>query len=381
MLRPLPPFPNASIRLGSQGPPASSALAQTLRQQGLDIISLAVGEPDFDTPAPVVAATRRALADQKTRYGAVAGIDPLRNRLAGAFQGYGPANVIITNGAKQGLYSLFQVLLNPGDEVILSKPCWVSFTEQIKLAGGAPVLVETRDHQLDPAAVRQAVTGRTKAILINSPNNPTGAVYSREELEAVVRIAETSGCWLIADEAYHTFAYPPATHVRAFDLSARPERIITVRSFSKHYMMTGFRLGYVAGPEGVIKAMSDLQSHLCGNVCSFAQYGALAALEMDQSFVEHYRTALQRRRDIAFECTDRLFDCVQPAGAFYLFPNIENVLDAAESSEAFALRLLRKSGVAVVPGEAFDKPGHIRISFGIAEAQLRTAFERIERLL
>jgi aspartate aminotransferase len=381
MLSPLPPVSKRLHSVGESGTTRIFTLAQTLRRQGRDIISLAVGEPDFDTPAPVVAATRRALAGQKTRYGAVAGIEPLRNRLAGAFQGYGPANVIITNGAKQGLYSLFQVLLNPGDEVILSKPCWVSFTEQIKLAGGVPALVKTRDHQLDPVAVRQAVTDRTKAILINSPNNPTGAVYSREEIEAVLRIAETCGCWLIADEAYHTFAYPPATHVRAFDLSASPERIITVRSFSKHYMMTGFRLGYVAGPEGVIKAMADLQSHLCGNVCSFAQYGALAALEMDQSFVEHYRSALHRRRDIAFECSERLFDCVQPAGAFYLFPNIENVLGAAESSEAFALRLLRESGVAVVPGEAFGKPGHIRISFGIAEAQLRAAFERIERLL
>ena len=171
--------------MGESGTTRIFTLAQTLRRQGLDIISLAVGEPDFDTPPPVVAATRRALADRKTRYEAVAGIEPFRHRLAGAFHGYGPASVIITNGAKQGLYSLFQVLLNPGDEVILSRPCWVSFTEQIKLAGGTPVLVDTRDHQLDAAAVGQAVTGRTRAVLINSPNNPTGAVYSREDLQAV----------------------------------------------------------------------------------------------------------------------------------------------------------------------------------------------------
>ena len=381
MLNSPPGFAERMQTVGESGTTRIFTLAQELRRQGRDIISLAVGEPDFDTPPPVVEATRKALADRETRYGAVSGIEPLRSRLSDEFKGYGPENIIITNGAKQGLYSLFQILLSPGDEVIVSKPCWVSFTEQIKLAGGVPVLVGTREHQLDPGGIERAVTGRTKAILINSPNNPTGAVYTQTEVTAVARIAATRGCYLIADEAYHAFTYDACPHLRAFDLAADPERIITVRSFSKHYNMTGFRLGYVAASEKVIRAMADLQSHLCGNVCSFAQHGALAALEMDQAVVERCRRDLQNRRNRAYKKTIQWFDCIKPDGAFYLFPNIAKYLRSNESSQDFALRLLRDGGVAVVPGEAFGEAGHIRISFGAAESVLNAAFERIKGIL
>jgi aspartate aminotransferase len=305
----------------------------------------------------------------------------LRSRLADQFDGYGPQNIIVTNGAKQGLYSLFQVLLNPGDEVLLSSPCWVSFTEQIRLAGGKPVLVETRNHQLDPEGIERAMTPRTKAILINSPNNPTGAVYAEARLDAVARIAEAAGCWLISDEAYHVYTYDDRHHIRLFDRAEDKDRVITVRSFSKHYNMTGFRLGYVAAAEAVIRAMADLQSHLCGNVCSFAQHGALAALDMDQGVVEQCRRDLQRRRDRAFERISRWFDCIKPDGAFYLFPDITAALGPQESSEAFALRLLEECGVAVVPGEAFGRANHIRISFGVSETDLDTALERMKDIL
>ncbi len=381
MLTSRPAFARRMQTVGESGTTRIFTLARQLSRQGRHIISLAVGEPDFDTPAAVVNATRQALANRETRYGAVSGIEPLRSRLAAEFKGYGPENIIVTNGAKQGLYSLFQILLSPGDEVILSRPCWVSFTEQIKLAGGIPVLVDTLAHQLHPAAIEQAVTPRTRAILINSPNNPTGAVYSTAELDAVVYIAQTCGCYLIADEAYHVFTYDNCEHVRAFDRASDPGGIITVRSFSKHYNMTGFRLGYVAAAENVIRAMADLQSHLCGNVCSFAQHGALAALEMDQAVVERCRRDLQHRRDLAYARATRLFDCIKPGGAFYLFPDIAGHLGSGERSEDFALRLLQDGGVAVVPGEAFGQPGHIRISFGASETDLNTAFERIKDIL
>ena len=213
MLTSRPAFARRMQTVGESGTTRIFTLARQMSRQGRHIISLAVGEPDFDTPAAVVNATRQALANRETRYGAVSGIEPLRSRLAAEFKGYGPENIIVTNGAKQGLYSLFQILLSPGDEVILSRPCWVSFTEQIKLAGGIPVLVDTKDHQLDPQGIEQAVTAQTKAILINSPNNPTGAVYTGAQIAAVAGIAEANGCYLIADEAYHAFTYDDSANI------------------------------------------------------------------------------------------------------------------------------------------------------------------------
>ena len=357
-------------------------MAHQLRAKGEDIVSLAVGEPDFDTPHEVIRATRAALEAQATRYGPVAGMDALRRHLAHNFQGYGPDNIIITNGAKQALFTLFQVLCQPEDEIILPSPCWVSFTEQIKLAGGHPVLVDTVDHQIDPGIIENAVTDRTKAILINSPNNPTGAVYPRQALAQVAAIAEKHHLYLISDEAYHAYTFDGRSHVGMFDTGAgNRELVITVRSFSKHYNMTGFRMGYVAAHPRVIDAMARLQSHISGNVCTFAQYGALAALQMDQAVVDQRCKILEQRRDLAMDFTQELFDCVTPQGAFYLFPDVTRHLKANETSEDLAMRLLDEAGVAVVPGEAFGGPGHIRLSFGAKETDLQSAFERIRKAL
>lgn len=356
-------------------------LARQLQQQGKDIISLAVGEPDFDTPGAVIQATRQALADQATRYGAVPGLEALRQRLALQFEPFNADNILVTNGAKQALFSIFQVLCNPGDEIILPRPCWVSFTEQIKLAGGVPVLVDTHNQQLDPKAVQSAITQRTRAILINSPNNPTGAVYTPDAMAAVARLAAQNEIFLIADEAYHLFAYDGIDYQPAFSVADDTQRIITVRSFSKHYSMTGFRVGYVAASTSIIRALTTLQGHLCGNVCTFAQHGALAALKMDQGVVQKRLNILQKRRDLAFAYARELFACAQPQGAFYLFPKVTAHLKKNETSETLAMRLLNEAGVAVVPGEAFNGPGHIRISFGADEAVIKEGFERIKHLL
>jgi aspartate aminotransferase len=357
------------------------SLARELRRQGRQIFSLAVGEPAFDTPQAVIDATRRALTEQQTRYSAVAGLETLRERLAESFEGYGAENILVANGAKQALFSIFQVLCDPADEVIVPQPCWVSFCEQIKLAGGRPVPVATIDHQLDPAAIEKAVNRRTKAILVNTPNNPTGAVYPRERLAEVAEIAASHGLYLISDEAYHLFTYDGLPHVPMREVAADRDRVITVRSFSKHYNMTGFRLGYVAAHEAVIAALTRLQSHLSGNVCTFAQYGGLGALQMDQGIVEERRRELERRRDLAYELTRELFECVKPQGAFYLFADARAHLGAGESSEDLAMRLLDRAGVAVVPGEAFGGPGHIRIAFGAAETEMRAAFDKIKEVL
>jgi len=358
------------------------ALAQALRRQGREIISLAVGEPDFPTPEPIIEATRQALADQHTRYGPVAGEAVLRSRLAESFDGLEAGNIIVTNGAKQALFSLFQVVCGDGDEIIVPRPCWVSFTEQVKLAGGRPVLADTAaDFQLDPDAVGRAVTPRTRAIVINTPNNPTGAVYSAETLAAVGRIVARNGLFLIADEAYHAFTFDGRPHVRALDMCPDRQRVITVRSFSKHYNMTGFRIGYVAAAEPVIQALARLQSHGTGNVCTFAQYGALAALNMDQAVVARRRAVLQQRRDMAVALAAPLFRCIAGQGAFYLFADVSRCLKKGEASEELAMRLLEDAGVAVVPGEAFHWPGHIRISYATDEDSLKRAFARIKEVL
>ena len=356
-------------------------LAQQLRQQGKDIISLAVGEPDFDTPSEIIQATSQALAAQATRYSPVAGIDELRSELAKGFEGFGAEQIVVSNGAKQALHTIFQVLCNPEDEVIVPTPCWVSFPEQIKMAGGRPVLVETVDHQIAPQAIEDAITRRTKAILINTPNNPTGAVYPEKMLRQVAAIAEKHGIFIISDEAYHAYTFGDNPHVSMWDAAGRSDRVITVRSFSKHYNMTGFRLGYAATHPSIIQSMIKIQSHISGNVCTFAQHGALAALQMDQSVVERRRKELERRKDYAFEAVKSLFDCIEPQGAFYLFPNVARYLKQNETSEDLAMRLLEKAGVAVVPGEAFGGPGHIRISYGAKEDDLQRAFERIKRAL
>jgi aspartate aminotransferase len=357
-------------------------LAQELRRKGRQIISLAVGEPDFDTPGPIIAATRKALAEQHTRYGPVPGEPALREGLAQGFDGYTADNILVTNGAKQALYSLFQTLCDPGDEVILPRPCWVSFTEQIALAGGRPVLVETgADFQLDPECIRRAITPRTRAVLINSPHNPTGAVYTAEAIAATARLAAERGLYLISDEAYHAYAFDGRPHVAAVAVSPDPARVVTVRSFSKHYNMTGFRLGYVAADKRIIQALARLQSHTTGNVCSFAQHGALAALAMDQTVVAERCAELQRRRDLALGRTRELFPCAPGQGAFYLFPDVRGRLRNGETSADLAARLLDQAGVAVVPGEAFHGPGHIRISFGVGPQILTRAFDLIREVL
>jgi len=357
-------------------------LLDALTRQGRSVISLAIGEPTDDTPAPVIDATKRALDRQKTRYGDMAGMMALRAALAGRFEGCGPENIVVFNGSKQALYAIFQCLCDPGDQVIIPVPCWVSFAEQVKLAGSEPVFVHTKaDHQLDLEGIAAAVSEKTKAILINSPNNPTGAVYSRPALERIARLAVEHDLVVIADEAYDFFVYDNLPHFSLYELEAVRERLILTRSFSKHYAMTGFRVGYAVAPTVVAAAMVRLQSHLTGNVCTFAQHGAVAALAMDDGLLVRRRADLQRKRDLAFEQVSAMFPCIRPQGAFYLFPDISGHLHRGETSGDFAARILEKTGVAIVPGEDFGNDGHVRICFAAPDDHLLDAFRRIREVL
>jgi len=356
-------------------------LLEQMRQAGRSVISLAIGEPAADTPPAVIDATVKALQQQKTRYSEMPGIRALRDALAGRFENCRPENIVVFNGSKQALYAAFQTLCNPGDQVIIPLPCWVSFPEQVRLAGGEPVFVPTVDHQLDVAAIRSAVNERTRAILINSPNNPTGAVYPRRDLERIARLAAENDLYIVADEAYSFFVYDNLPYASVYDLEAVRDRLIVTRSFSKHYAMTGFRVGYAVAPKQTAAAMVRLHSHLTGNVCTFAQYGALAALGMDEQLLARGRADLQKKRDLAFDRMQELSPCIRPQGAFYLFPDISNHLRKNENSGDFAARILETAGVAVVPGEDFGLDGHVRICFAAPEEQLTEAFKRIREVL
>lgn len=356
-------------------------LVNRMKQEGRQVINLAIGEPEYDIPEPVADAVKQALEKEQIRYGPVSGMDRLKNELAKQFKGYTADNIIVSNGSKQILYSLFQVILNPGDEVIIPRPCWVSFPEQVKLAGGVPVLVDTRQHQLDLDKIEKALSKKTKAILINSPNNPTGAMYPARDLAEIAKIARAADLWLVSDEAYDFFVYDDRPIAGLFSCEEIRDRLVVTRSFSKHFSMTGFRVGYGAGPDSLVRAMTTLQSHLSGNVCTLAQFGALAALKMDPAIADEWWTDLKKKRDMAFDRLSPLFDCIKPKGAFYLFPDIRHHLKNRETDADFAHRLLLNAGVAVVPGIDFEGPGHVRISFAIPFDNLVLAIDKIKNEL
>lgn len=358
-----------------------TSLIHQLRKEGRQIINFAVGEPFFETPAAVVEATRKALEEGRTRYGDVKGLSALCRAVAAQYPGCSDSRVVICNGSKQALYNTFQVMLNPGEEVIVPRPYWVSFVEQIKLAGGRPVPVDTRNFQLDLDRIEAAVNERTRAILVNSPNNPTGAVYPADALQEVARIAAANDLFIVSDEAYDHFVYDGGRHAGFYGIEEAHDRLVLSGSFSKRFSMTGFRVGYVLGPEAFIRAITKLQGHATGNVCTFAQYGALAAMNISEDFLESRRREMESKRDMAFALAEEKFDCIKPQGAFYLFPDVSSHLKALENTQQFAARLLRDAGVAVVPGTAFGLEGHVRISYAVPEESLLEGFKRIVEAL
>ncbi len=357
-----------------------SGVIDGLRQRGHDIINLGIGEP-YEAPfRDILSKTADALKGGETRYGPVSGIPKLRHAVAQKYEGYDANNIIITNGSKQALYTTLQVLCDPDDQVIIPRPCWVSFCEQIKLAGAIPVMVDTKSHQLDCQTIKEAINAHTKAIIINSPNNPTGAVYPKEDLEKIADLAQTHDLYLISDEAYEAFVYDGRTHNSLFAFPHIRNRLIIAGSFSKTHCMTGFRIGYAAAPKEIITAMARLQSHLTGNVCTFVQHGALTATNRDSSYFRQWQNKLRKKRDITLEILKDL-PCPTPHGAFYVFPDVTRILKKGESSEALAEEILKRVNVAVAPGEAFGGDGHIRICYAIEEKRLIEGLERLSHVI
>ncbi len=357
-----------------------TGVIENLRRQGRHIINLGIGEPDESPPQAVVSRTVHALKGGQTRYGPVSGARALREAIAHKFNGYTAQNILVTNGSKQALYTALQVVCNPGDQVIIPRPCWVSFCEQIKLAGAVPVLVDTKAHQLNFEAIESAVNTRTKMIIINSPNNPTGAVYPGDVLGKIADLAIKNDLYLISDEAYEAFVYDGWTYNSLFDFPHVRDRLVVAGSFSKIHRMTGFRIGYAAAPEEIITAMARLQSHLTGNVCTFVQQGALAAAGIDPSEFDRWRNELQKKRDMTLEILGDL-PCHIPRGAFYVFPDVTGFLKDGESAEALATDILQRAGVAVAPGEAFGGEGHIRICYALAENELVRGLEKVVHVI
>ena len=374
---------------------AMAAKAKELKATGKTVYDLSVGEPDFATPQHICDAAVEAMKAGHTHYTIASGTPQLKEAVAQQYHAshglqYTPGQVVISNGAKHALHNAFTVLLDPGDEVIIPAPYWVSYAELVKLTGAVPVIVQTdqaNDFKLTPEMLREAITAKTTLLLLCSPSNPTGSMYSPEELGALADIAIEKNLVVVADEIYDRLVY--GSHRFASFATVRPglqERTILVNGVSKTYAMTGWRIGWTLSPANVAKAIGDLQSQQTSNPCSISQYAAIAALSGPQDCVDHMVAEFARRREFVVERIARIpgLSCAEIAGAFYAFINISQHLGRdyggvrVEDSNQWCLELLAQQNVATVMGSAFGSEGYARVSFATSMENLEAGFERIE---
>ena len=379
-------------RIGESATLRVSRRAAELRAAGVEVVDFGAGEPDFASPGVAVEGARRALAEGFTKYTASSGTPELRKALAERFHACHGApwtgrDAVVTVGAKAALFELALALFEAGDEVVLPVPCWVSFPEQIQFAGAVPVVVPTAAEEgfrIRAEPLIGAFTERTRAVLVNSPSNPTGGVIGAEDLERLAEACAERGILLLSDETYERFVYE-GTHASAARLAARfPETVVLVGSFSKTYSMTGWRIGFVLGPPNVISAIADVQSHATSNPTSFAMVGALVALREAEPDVAEMIATYRERRDFLIPRLNELpgVSCRPPAGAFYAFPRVaEAFREGRRGSVAWAEALLEEAGVAVVPGAAFGDDEHVRISFACSRETLDEGLARMARFL
>jgi aspartate aminotransferase len=377
---------------------AAAAKAKQMKAEGLPILDFSLGEPDFPTPEHICAAAVQAMKAGHTHYTPAAGIPELRAAIARRYQKmfgirYAPEQVIVSNGAKHSLYTALAATVGPGDEVIIPTPYWVSYSDIVEITGARPVLVPTTREagfKMSPGQLRAAVTPRSKMLMINSPSNPTGTVYTRQELEALADVVLQTNVGVLSDEIYEQLVYGSARATCFATL--RPElaeRTITISGASKSYAMTGWRMGWSLGPAAVIKAMANLQSHQTGNPCSISQYAILAALDGDQTCVETMRREFEVRRGLVCGRLAKIpgIRLNVPDGAFYAFFDVSAHFGrpiggkTVRDSAAFCAAALEAAHVNVVPGSAFGAEGYVRLSFAASRENLEAGLERLERWL
>ena len=365
---------------------AIDAKAKKLKAEGVDVCGFGAGEPDFDTPQYIKDAAVQALAAGFTKYTPSSGIPELRAAIAEKLKNengldYKPSQVIVNCGAKHSCYNVILATCQAGDEVIIPAPYWLSYPEMAKLADASPVIVETTEasgFKITPEQFRDAMTPATKLIILNSPGNPTGSVYSREELQALAEVALEEDILMLSDEIYEKIVYDGVQPASLASLGNQVyDLTITVNGFSKAYAMTGWRLGYVAAPDPIAAAIDSIQSHSTSNPTSFAQKGALAGLKGDQSFIGEMVKAFAERRGYMYERLTKIpgVTCVKPMGAFYMLPNISSF---GLSSTDFASKLLDDQKVALVPGIAFGSDAHVRLSYACSMENIQKGLDRIE---
>ena len=390
-----------SNRVASLAVPQTLAMSQKsseLKAQGVDVINLSVGEPDFNTPEHIKAAAEKAIADNFSFYTPVPGYMSLRKAIAAKLSrenglNYAPEQIVVGNGAKHALSNVILATVNPGDEVIIPVPAWVSYTELVKLAEGTPVFITTgleQDFKVTADEIEKAITDRTRAIILCSPSNPTGSVYSREELAALVAVlAKHPGILVIADEIYEHILYTGGQFVSMASFPEIAGQIVVINGVSKAYAMTGWRIGYCACPPELAKAVTKLQGQCTSGASSIAQKAAEAAYEGPQDCVEEMRKAFERRRDLVVRLAREIpgMKVNEPQGAFYLFPEITSYYGKSahghtiENDSDLAMYLLQVAHVATVSGSAFCAPGYIRLSYATSDENLVEAFRRISSAL
>jgi aspartate aminotransferase len=363
-----------------------------LKKQGDYVVRFGIGQPDFNTPENIKEAGKKAIDDNKTRYTPAAGVPELKEAIINKFKkdnnlDYEPANIMAGIGAKQVLDTIMRAFVNPGDGVLVPKPYWVSYTQQVILSEGIPLEVDFKDDlKMDTDHLKKTIKNfksPIKLIIINSPNNPTGAVYSRKELEDIAQICLDNNIYIIADEVYEKFIYGDASHHSIAGFSRQLKDItITVNAVSKTYAMTGWRIGYCAADQAVIKQMSKIQGQSPSNPCSIAQWAAIEAMNGDQGSVELMRNEYEKRRDYVYKRLTAIngIECGLPEGAFYAFPRISGLFGGSiNSSDDFSSQLLEEARVAVVPGSAFGDDSYIRISYAASMDKIVDGMDRIEK--
>ncbi|MDQ2659262.1 MAG: pyridoxal phosphate-dependent aminotransferase [Verrucomicrobiota bacterium] len=360
--------------------------AKAMKAEGIDVCGFGAGEPDFDTPEHIKQAAIQALEAGFTKYTPSAGLPELRQAIADKLQAdnglsYKPSQIVVSSGAKHSCYNAILATCQEGDEVLIPSPYWVSYPDMVRLAGAEPVIIPTTERngwKMRASDFENAMTPRTKMLILNSPNNPSGAVYTREELEKIVEVAAEEEIYILSDEIYEKLVYDDAKHVSVASLSKEAyDLTITINGFSKAYAMTGWRLGYLAAPENVAKAVDNIQSHSTSHPTSFAQKGAIAALKGDQQPLSDMRDEFDMRRNYMYDRIVKIpnITAVKPQGAFYMLVNISQL---GLSSQNFADRLLSKANVAVIPGIAFGDDRTVRLSYATSIDIIKKGLDRFQ---